>query len=93
MRSVVSVLLLASGSHRRVPDPAERLVRLRPVRGPVPIVLYLTATAVYMSHDTPPWTQALGGVFTGIAGAALLLVRPTQTDGDAVTVEPARVAT
>lgn len=40
-----------------------------------PVVLYVTAALVtgYVSHDTSPWTQAIGGAFTLLAGVALLL--------------------
>lgn len=57
-----------------------------------PVALYLTATSVSMSHDTPPWTQAIGGAFTGLAGAALLLARPQQPRADAVPTEPVPAA-
>ncbi|PYF96833.1 hypothetical protein SAMN05216184_11751 [Georgenia satyanarayanai] len=43
-----------------------------------PLALYFTAAIVanYMSHDTSPWTQAIGGVLTVVAGFALLRARP-----------------
>lgn len=41
-----------------------------------PLVLYMATALVYMSHDTTPWSQAIGGVLTIVAGFALLRVRP-----------------
>lgn len=43
-----------------------------------PVVLYVTAALLvgYVSHDTSPWTQAIGGAFTALAGVALSFARP-----------------
>lgn len=40
-----------------------------------PLVLYFTASVavLYGSHDTSPWTEAVGGLLTVAAGAAFLL--------------------
>ncbi|WP_454084612.1 hypothetical protein [Georgenia sp. Marseille-Q6866] len=55
-----------------------------------PLALYFTAAIVanYMSHDTSPWSQAIGGVLTIIAGFAMLRVRPVGSE----VREPALVA-
>ncbi len=46
-----------------------------------PLALYFTTSVVvYMSHDTSPWTQAIGGALTVVAGFALLRVRPVGSE-------------
>ncbi len=53
-----------------------------------PLVLYVTAALVtgYVSHDTSPWTQAIGGVFTLLAGVALLLAGVRSAPSDDIPV-------
>jgi len=47
-----------------------------------PLALFFTAAIAvnYMSHDTSPWTQAIGGLLTVIAGIAMLRVRPVRAE-------------